>query len=154
MLFRSSKDKPLADQLFKSEDGKTRYVIRLDPPVEEDAAAKEASKKTRDQLRDTVTSIRRVATWQAFVRKLRDKAEADGEIERTEAWTQVLNAERQRFLDATRRTKAAKPAAATGGSPLNLQVGGKPIQLDVGKALPEPGAPEAPAAPAEPAAKP
>ncbi len=142
-------DTPLADKVFASEDGKTRYIIRLDPPAAEDAtdAGKEATKKTRDLLRKNITSIRRVAAWQAFVRKVLNQAEADGEIERNEAWTQILSAERQRFLDAMKRAQAAKkPALGGAGSPINLQVGGKPIQLDTGKALPE--------QPAEPAAKP
>ncbi len=152
--WKLNKDKPLADKTFKSADGKTHYVIRLDPPPVEDDAAKAASAKSREQLRDTVTTIRRVATWQAFVRKLRDQAETDGNIERNEAWTQVLNAERQRYIDATKRALANKKPAA-GGSPINLQVGGQPIQLDTsGPALPEPVPVDNPAAdkPAKPAA--
>ena len=146
--WKLKKDKPLAEGVFASEDGKTRYVIRLDPPPEEDEAGKEAARKNREQLRETVTNLRRIATWQAFVRKLREQAEKDGEIERNEAWTQVLSAERQRYLDNLKRAAAqAKPA---GGSPLQMQLGGNPIQLEPAPA-PEP-APAAAAPPAAPAA--
>lgn len=148
--WKLNKDKPLAEEVFASEDNKTRYVVRFDPPVEEDEAGKEAVKKTREQLRDTVTSMRRVAAWAAFVRKLREQAEKDGEIERNEAWTQILSAERQRYLDTLKRTAAqAKPA---GGSPINLQLNGKPLQID---APPPPAAPaEAPAEAPAPADQP
>ena len=147
--WKLNKDKPLAEEVFASEDNKTRYVVRLEAPAAEDEAGKEAAKKTREQLRDTVANMRRVAAWQAFVRKLREQAEKEGEIERNEAWTQILSAERQRYLDTLKRS--ASQANPAGGSPINLQLNGKPIQFDAPPADAPPADAPAPAPADEPA---
>lgn len=146
-VWKLKADAPVAGSIFKSEDGKTRYIVRLDPPAtDKDEATVKAEKKTREGLRDMVQSMRKVAVWQAYVRKLREAAEAAGEIERTDAWSQILASERQRYLDALKRA-GAKQAGA--GSPLNIQLGGGSQQIDLGGAPP---AEKPEAAPAEQAA--
>ncbi len=153
---------PLADKVFKSTDGKIRYVIRLAAKEAEpaDDEGKKAKKQARDNLRDTVESMRRVAVWQEYVGRLRADAEAAGEVEQTTAWKQILDADRKRYAENLAKIKAAAPAApAAGGSPFKVQV--SPPKFS--EPQPEPGAPaapagdkpaEAPAAPAEAPAAP
>ena len=147
---------PLAGQVFKSEDGKSRYVVRLAAPAEKSDDEKKAAETTRDNLRKTLLALKRAETWRGVVKQMMQKAEAAGEIERSDAWSQVVEAERQRLADAQKRAAASAPAAA--GNPFSITSGGQPIQLNVGgeaaPAAPAAPAEAAPAAPAAPAEKP
>ena len=155
--WKLSDEQPLADQVFKAADGKTRYVVRLakeeKPPAETEEDKKkqaEQEKTERDTLRDTVTGMRKRAVWQAYVKQLMADAEAAEEIDRTDAWTQLVDAERKRYAEAVKRAAATKPAAPA-GNPFNVQVSPPTFS----EPMPEPGkAPEAPAKPADAPAAP
>ena len=155
--WKLTKDAPLADQVFKSTDGKTRFVVRLaaeEPPAgseEDKKKAKEQEDAERKNLRQTLVNMRKRAAWQAYIKELVAKAEAAEEIDKSDAWAQLVDAGRKRYLEAVKRAAANKPAAP-GSSPFNVQV--SPPKFSEPKPEPAPAKPaEAPAKPAEAPAK-
>lgn len=152
--------KPVAGQVFKSEDGKRRFIIRLLPPkkdADKTEAEKTAEATQRKNLRSTLETIERQAAWRAYVKKLMTTAEAADEIERTDAWATLLDGERKRYTKEMIRAAANQkgaPALSGGGSPIKIKMGGsdggEPMKIDL-----KPGKPgEKPAKPAEkPASK-
>jgi len=135
---------PVAGQVFKSEDGKTRYIARLaaekkpekkDPPAEgaKDAAPADAAKdaaaadaKVRDSLEKVVLSVQKAEAWRGYVRKLLLTAEAAGKIKRSDAFTKVVQQEKERLAAAEKRA----PKAESGASPLQVKVGGQEIPVE------------------------
>ena len=96
--------------------------------------------------------MRKRAAWQAYIKELVAKAEAAEEIDKSDAWAQLVDAGRKRYLEAVKRAAANKPAAP-GSSPFNVQV--SPPKFSEPKPEPAPAKPaEAPAKPAEAPAKP
>jgi|GEM_PF-5350676 len=167
VAWKLNKDAPLADKVFKSADGKIRYVVRwAEVKPSGDASAedrKKVEKEERDSLRSTIQSMRRTAAWQTYVKALMTAADKDEEIERTDAWLQIKQGDRKRYADAAKKVAAKKAAPAA--NPFNVKVGNptfgepKPEPAPApapegGKAAPEGGkaAPEAPKAPAAPEA--
>ena len=137
--WKLSADKPVADQVFKSEDGKTRYVIRLaaekkaDKDKEKETA--EADAKVRDSLSKLVLSVQKAEAWRAYVRKLLLTAEAAGKIKRTEAFAAIVQQEKDRLTAAVKRA----PKAEEGASPLQFKVGDQEIPVAPGgKEQPQP----------------
>lgn len=144
-------DKPVAGQVFKSEDGKTRYVVRLAADKDSNDAA--AIAKAKEQVGRSLTLLRRQEAYRGFAEKLLTQAKAEGKVKQTEAYTQKLKEEQARLADELKRAGGDAAAAAAPGG-MELKVGDQPIKLDIpaGKAAPAPSAPAAPAAaPAAPA---
>jgi parvulin-like peptidyl-prolyl isomerase len=135
--------KPLADRVFKSEDGKARYVVRLAKEPELDDKAKEAEAKSRVEVTRIAAQARRVEAWHSYVAKLLADAEKAGKIKKTEAFNKLLADDKKRYDEALKRAPAAQ---APGG--IKLNVGGEDVPV---QAAPNP-APEA--KPAPPEAKP
>lgn len=147
---------PVASKVYKSADGKVRYIARVAAKTERTDDEKKTDATARDGLRRTVLGLKRAAVWVGIVKGMKDKAKAAGDIDYADAWSQVLAAERTRLADAVKRAAAAKGAAQL-GSTFSLPSGGQPIKLDLGAGgVPEapaaPVAPDAPAAPEAPAA--
>lgn len=129
-------DKAVAGQVFKSEDGKTRYVVRLANAKPTDAAAEA---KTKELVAKSLTSLRRHEAYKAYCAKLLADATAAGKITRTEALTLKIKEEVARLADEQKKAGGDKPAAA--GLPGGMQVkigdqpvqGSEPIKLELGK---------------------
>ena len=139
-------DKPVAGQVFKSEDGKTRYVVRL--AADKDSTDAAAAAKAKEQVGRSLTLLRRQEAYRGFAEKLLAQAKAEGKIKQTEAYTQKLKEEQARLADELKRAGGDAAAAAPGG--MELKVGNQPIKFDVpaaAAAAPAPAA--APAAPSE-----
>jgi hypothetical protein len=148
-----TKDKPVAGEVFKSEDGKTRYVVRLSTKEVGDAAA---DAKIKEQLGRSLTQVRRREAYRSFVTKLVTAATAAGQVKKTEAFALKLKEEQAKLADEQKKADAAKPAAeAAPGGGIQLKVGdqpAQPLELKAGPAAaptaPPPSAPAAAAAPA------
>ncbi len=125
---------PLAKTIFKSEDGKLRYVIRLAKEDEsKDGNAKDvqaAKDKSRDILGRSVLQMRRLQAWHSYVDKLLKDAQAAGKIKKTNAFTEYVAQQKHAYEEALKHAPA-DAADAPGAGGLKLQVGGKdmPIQL-------------------------
>lgn len=158
---------PVATKVFKSEDGKTLYVVRRAASKPQDEAE---TKKQKDQLAQTLTRIKKIETYRAFAQGLIQKATADKQVERTEAFALKLKEAEARLVDTAADAASQLPKGLNvgGDGTIKLNVGGQevPVQLQPGPppaaqpaggndapAAPAPSAPAAPAAPAEPAAK-
>lgn len=133
-------EKPVAGQVFKSEDGKTRYVVRL--AADKDSSDAAAIAKAKEQVGRSLTLLHRQEAYRGFAEKLLAQAKADGKYKQTEAYTQKLKEELARLADELKRAGGDAPAAPGG---MELKMGDQPIKLDV------PAAPKAPseAAPTE-----
>ncbi len=157
---------PLAGQVFKSEDGKTRYVVRLASAKAIDAAAEQ---KSKDMIAKSLTQLRRREAYRSYVVKLVTEATAAGKIKPTTVLTLKIKEEVAKLADEQKKAgdKGGDKAAAPGGMQFKIgdqQAGGaQPIKIDLGGAkggdapakagepikiaLPPPGKPEAPTAP-------
>ncbi|MCO4763940.1 MAG: peptidylprolyl isomerase [Myxococcales bacterium] len=157
----------LGGSVFKSEDGKRRFIIRLvaakkDADKTDDEKKVEA--KTRKDLRATLEAVGRQTAWRAYVKKLVTTAEAAGDIDRSDAWAGLVEGDRKRYATEMKRAAANKkalPKLGAPGSPLQINLGGdkggkgQPMKIEVkGDAPAKPAAdkPAVPAAPAAPAA--
>lgn len=151
-------DKPVAGQVFKSEDGKTRYVVRR---ANSDAQTPEADAKVKESLGRLLTQARKVEAWHGFVKKLWTAAEAAKSIKFTEQLTTAVAEEKKRYDAAAKRNAdaggGASPLGIQMGSP-QVEVGGQKINLEAApaaeadKPAPADKAPDAPK-PAEAPAK-
>ncbi len=131
-------DAPIVPKVFKSEDGKTRYVVRRANAKPGDPVA---DGKAKDSLAKTLTGLRRVETYRAYAVKLVADATKASLVQTSEAYTQKLKEERARLDDLLKKSAAEAPAApAVPGVPpsMQLNVGGKPVEVKLG--TPEPGA--------------
>lgn len=137
--WKLSAEHPLAKQVFKSEDGKSRYVVRLAKEPAEDKAATEAIAKSREALGRQVVQMRKVEAWHSYVTKLLKKAEADGRIKRSDAYASLISQEKQRLAEALKRAPVQAGPGAGGG--INLKLNGKDMPLQPA------GKHDAPAAP-------
>ncbi len=129
---------PVAGQVFKSEDGKTRYVARLAPDKKDakkdkaegdkdaDKEAAAADAKVRDSLGKIVLSVEKAEAWRGYVRKLLLTAEAAGKIKRTEAFATVVQQEKDRLAAAQKRA----PKAESGASPFQIKVGDQEMPVE------------------------
>lgn len=152
---------PLGAAVYKSSDGNRRFVIRLVAPkkaADKTDDEKKLDVRTRKGLKSTLTSMARRAAWRTFVKKLIADAEAAGDIDRSDAWSELVDADRKRYAEAAKRAAAARPAAPQlggAGSPIKLNLGGgaggAPTKIEVKPSAPEAPAKAAPAAPAAPA---
>ena len=144
--WKLTSDAPLAQEVFKSGDGKQRFIIHFDAPkkpTEKEQIA--AEKKSREQLKQSLLSVRRTAAWRDHVQALVDLANGDSSISQTDAWRAMLDSARQRYTQAAKRAAEKKLPAAGAGSPLSFNLGGKPIEV------PAPATPEPSATPPSPA---
>lgn len=133
-----TKDKPVAAEVFKSEDGKTRYVVRLSTKEMGDAAA---DAKIKDQLGRSLTQLRRREAYRAYVSKLMTAATAAGQVKKTEAFTQKLKEEQAKLADEQKKAEADKPAIEAGAAGgIQLKVGDQPAQPLELKPAPAPAA--------------
>lgn len=147
-VYALTQAKPLAGKVFKSEDGKTRYVVRLAADKANDEAA---TAKGKAEVGRALTSLRRQEAYRAFAQKLIAQAKADGKIKETEAYSLKLKEEQARIADEIKRAGGgdAAPAApgapgAPGGGGIGLRINGKEVNIE----QPAGGAAQAPAAPA------
>ncbi|MBM4342964.1 MAG: SurA N-terminal domain-containing protein [Deltaproteobacteria bacterium] len=127
---------PIAPKVFHSEDGKTRYVVRLANARPSDAAN---DAKLKDNLAKTLTGIRRIEAYRAYATKLIADATKAGLVQTSEAYAQKLKEERARWDDQVKKASAEGSAAPppTGAPPaVQLNVGGKPVEVKLDK--PEP----------------
>ncbi len=116
---------PVSKTVFKSEDGKSRYVIRLAKEAD-DEATKAAIAKSRDMLGRAVVQMRKVEAWHGFVKKLLQQAKADGKIKYTDEYAKRVDEEKKAFDEQQKRA----PASAAPGGGIQLNVGGQnmPVQ--------------------------
>jgi hypothetical protein len=127
VAWKLTPEQPLAKQVFKSEDGKTRYVVRLAKEPAEDKAAAEAIAKTRESLGRQVLQMRKVEAWHSYVTKLLKQAEADGRIKRSDAYASLVAEEKKRLGEAMKR--APVQAGSGLGEGIKLQMNGKEMPL-------------------------
>ncbi len=124
-------DAPVAKQIFKSEDGKTRYVVRRGNDSVQQTP--EADAKVKDSLGRLLTQSRRVEAWHGYVKKLLVAAEAGKQIKFLPEFKTVIDAEKARFDTASKRqAEKAGDEAPAGG--LNVEVGGKPVKVETAPA--------------------
>lgn len=147
-VYALTQAKPLAGKVFTSEDGKTRYVVRLAADKASDEAA---TAKGKAEVGRALTALRRQEAYRAFAQKLIAQAKADGKVKETEAFSLKLKEEQARIADELKRAGGGEPAAAApaGGGGIGLRINGKEVNVEQpGGAAPAPAA-AAPAAPAE-----
>ncbi len=123
---------PIAKAIFKSEDGKTRYVVRRGNDSVKQTPETDA--KVRDSLGRLLTQARRVEAWHGYVKKLLLAADAAKSIKYTAEFKAVVDAEKARYETAAKHAaeKAGDDAPAPGG--LNVEVGGKPVHVETAPA--------------------
>lgn len=116
---------PVSKTVFKSQDGKSRYVVRL-AKEPEDEAAKAAIAKSRDMLGRAVVQMRKVEAWHGYVKKLLQQAKADGKIKTTDEYAKRIDEEKKAFEEQMKRA----PASANPNGGIKLNVGGQdmPVQ--------------------------
>jgi parvulin-like peptidyl-prolyl isomerase len=121
-------EQPVSKQVFKSEDGTSRYVVRL-AKEPDDQATKDAIAKSRDMLGRAVVQMRKIEVWHGYVRKLLQQAQAEGKIKRTDVFTEQVAQEKQRYDEQVKRNPVA-PGGLGGAGGIKLNVGGKemPVQ--------------------------
>ena len=122
-------DAPVATKVFKSEDGKVRYVVRRGNP--KIAQTPEADAKVRDTLGRTLGQARRNEAWHGYVKKLWLAAEAAKQITWTPEFKSVVEAEKARYDSAAKRAAEHAPAAPGG---LQMEVGGQPVHVETAPA--------------------
>ena len=125
-------DAPVAKQVFKSEDGKTRYVVRRGNDAVKQTP--EADAKVKDSLGRMLTQARRVEAWHGYVKKLLLAADAAKLVKYTPEFKTAVDLEKARFESAAKRAaeKSDDDAPAAGG--LNVEVGGKPVHVETAPA--------------------
>ena len=148
-------DKPIAGQVFKSEDGKTRYIVRR--ANDDTKQTPEADAKVKESLGRLLTQARKVEAWHGFVKKLWTAAEANKSITWTAEFKSSVDEEKKRYDAAAKRLgekadgdkAAGAPSIQLGGT--EVTVGGQKVKLE---AAPEAGKEAAPAEKAPDAPKP
>ncbi len=125
-------DAPIAKAIFRSEDGKTRYVVRRGNDSVKQTPETDA--KVKDSLGRVLTQMRRVEAWHGYVKKLQLAAEAAKSVKFTPEFKTAVDQEKARQETAAKRAaeKAGDEAPAAGG--LNLEVGGKPVHVETAPA--------------------
>ncbi len=125
-------DAPVAKQIFKSEDGKTRYVVRRGNDAVKQTP--EADAKVKDSLGRMLTQSRRVEAWHGYVKKLLLAADAGKQIKFLPEFKAAVDQEKTRFETAAKRAaeKTGDEAPAPGG--LNVEIGGKPVHVETAPA--------------------
>ena len=134
-IWALTKAKPLASKVFKSADGNRRFVVQLagaKPAKELSEDDKKAKAKSKKDMQTALTNMTRLAAWRSYVKKLIADAEGAGQIDRSSAWSEMVDAARKRYADSVKR--APRRPALGAGSPLQVNVGGKsaPIKLNIG----------------------
>lgn len=122
-------DAPVAKQIFKSEDGKTRYVVRRGNDTVKQTP--EADAKLKESLGRMLTQARRVEAWHGYVKKLLVAADAAKQITTTKEFKEAIARDAARYETATKRaseTKEDDEEAAPKG--INVEVGGKPVHVE------------------------
>lgn len=120
-------ESPVSKQVFKSEDGKSRYVVRL-AKESDDPKAQEAIAKSREVLGRMAVQMRKVEAWHGYVKKLLQQAQAEGKIKRTDSFTEQLAQEKKAYDEQVRRAPVAEGPGGMGGG-IKLNVGGKEMPL-------------------------
>lgn len=115
---------PVAGQVFKSEDGKLRYVVRR---ANDEKQTPEADAKVKESLGRMLTQVRKQEAWHGYVKKLWAQAEANKQIKFTDEFKTAVADEKARYDAAAKRA-----ATAEGGAPKGMQVeiGGQKVNLE------------------------
>ena len=121
---------PVAKQIFKSEDGKTRYVVRRGNDAIKQTP--EADAKVKESLGRMLTQTRRVEAWHGYVKKLLLAAEAGKQIKYTAEFKAAVDAEKARFDTAAKRSAEKGDDAAPVG--MKVEVGGQPVHVETAPA--------------------
>ena len=127
-------DAPVAKQVFKSEDGKTRYVVRRGNDSVKQTP--EADAKIKDSLGRMLTQARRVEAWHGYVKKLQVAADAGKQIVQTQEFKDAVGREKARYETAAKRAAASEDEGDEEGGPkgMKVEIGGKPVKVETAPA--------------------
>ena len=126
VAFQLTADKPLAAKVVKVESTGRFVALRL---KERTVTEGDEATKARGELKTLLDRMAKRNTWLAWYRTQKAKAVAEGNLEYTDDFQRVLNADKQRFEEALK-----KGAAKLGGSALQQHLpSGGPIPVTDGE---------------------
>lgn len=125
-------DAPIAKSVFKSEDGKTRYVVRRGNDTTQQTP--EADAKIKESLGRMLTTARRVEAWHGYVKKLLAAAETGKSIKYTAEFKTLVDAEKARYETAAKRAAEAKGDDGEEGKGPKIEIGGQPVKVETAPA--------------------